>query len=143
MTDDDLKLLREDLLRDEGERFEAYKDSVGLWTIGVGHLLGTRERMTDITPAESRALLDGDIQQAMRTADRWVPEWRSESGGRARALVNLAFNLGNNLEQFVRFRTAVAMGDWQGAARELADSRWAQQVGARAKRIQDAITSEA
>lgn len=135
----DDRLLRDELVRDEGLRLAAYKDSVGLWTIGVGHLLGHTQRMTAITKTEADALLAVDIYTAMETADRWIPEWRQASEARQRALVNMAFNLGNRLQTFKRFRASVARGDWKRAAVEMLESKWAQQVGPRALRLRDMI----
>lgn len=62
----DRSALIAELIRDEGERLDAYRDSVGLWAVGVGHLLGRYQRIERITEAESRALLVADIAEAER-----------------------------------------------------------------------------
>ena len=58
------------------------------------------------------------------------------SDGRQRALANMAFNLGMpTLQRFSRMLRALEAGEYEAAAREALDSRWARQVGARAERI--------
>jgi lysozyme len=137
-------LLKEELTRDEGMRLTAYKDSVGLWTIGVGHLLGSTPRMTVITAAEADALLTADLQAAIARAKSLCPSFGVGEGRhvRDRALVNMAFNLGNRLAGFKKFLAAVNSNDWATAGVEMMDSQWAKQVGARAVRLRKMIETE-
>ena len=137
--------MSEELARDEGRVLTAYKDSVGLWTIGVGHLLGPHARMTSITDAECDALLAYDIIAAEMIVRRLVPDVVFEVTNpdkwavRYRALVNMAFNLGSRLEGFHRFLTYLHAENWPAAAAEMMDSKWADQVGKRAERLRDMI----
>lgn len=135
----DRETLRQELVRDEGLRLVAYRDSVGLWTIGVGHLLGTSPRMSNITAREAYALMEADIDDALKVVLRLVPAFDALSDGRQRALANMAFNLGDRLEQFIHFLTAVRAADWIAAASEMMLSKWARQVGARALRLHDLV----
>ena len=58
------------------------------------------------------------------------------SEARQRALVNLMFNLGpDRFAGFKKLIAAVRAGDWSEAAAHCLDSKYAQQVGDRAKRI--------
>jgi lysozyme len=51
-------------------------------------------------------------------------------------IINMAFNLGvYRLGKFHKMRQAVYSSDWNRAADEMLDSRWAQQVGERAQRL--------
>ena len=134
--------LRKELIRDEGLRLRSYRDSVGLWTIGVGHLLGETERMTEITFEEASALLEHDARIATATAARIIGPFDFDST-RGRALVNMAFNLGSRLAGFRNFVAAVKAQDWMLAGREMADSKWAGQVGDRAKRLRKMIETGA
>jgi lysozyme len=138
--------LRAELVRDEGKRLVAYKDSVGLWTIGVGHLLGTAMRMDHITEEECTALLDADIRDAEKVVWSLVPESKQWSGAdgpgynevRYRVLVNMAFNLGpTRLAGFKKFIISVNAKQWEQAADQMMQSKWATQVGARAGRLRD------
>ncbi len=130
-----------DLMRDEGVRQEAYRDSVGLWTIGCGHLLGdgAHPRMTVITDDEVEALLQWDVNEAVRRASSYVLNWTSLDVVRQDALINMAFNLGNRLGAFSKFLKAVNDRNWPLAGVEMLNSRWAKQVGQRAIRLQHMI----
>jgi lysozyme len=130
--------LREDLIRDEGRRLTVYQDTNGLFTIGVGHLLGTK-RMESITDRECDALLDADIEDATRLAQSLVGMGHDEV--RMRALVNMAFNLGGGLHGFQKFLAAFRANDWQTAGDEMLKSVWATQVGDRALRLHDMIVN--
>jgi lysozyme len=135
-------LLRQELSRDEGRRTTAYQDSVGLWTNGVGHLLG-KDPPEVMTVGEEQvdAWLEADIDDAIERLWRWLPAdlFETLSDARQRALVNMSFNLGNRLGQFRRFWKAVNFGDWPAAGFAMMDSKWATQVGARADRLRDMI----
>lgn len=150
-----LTQLKKELVNDEGLKPNCYQDSVGLWTIGVGHLLGSERRMISLTQDEIDALLEKDIQNAIKIVWKYVPEslyWDGDSGGpgsfgpsnqsRYRALVNMAFNLGDRLGGFVKFLAAVNKHDWQTAATEMMNSKWATQVGDRATRLRDMILTD-
>lgn len=130
----DREKLREELIRDEGLRLTAYRDSVGLWTIGVGHLLGETPRMTEITLAEAYALFEADINMAEMKA-RFHAGSAENEDVRWRVLVNMAFNLGDRLGQFKRFLGAIGVGDWTNASVYMLESKWAKQVGGRAIRL--------
>jgi lysozyme len=138
----DRDLLRKELIRDEGLRLIAYKDSVGLWTIGVGHLLGEVKRMAIITREEATALLEPDIDSALATAKNLVPSFDGLSDARQRVMVNMAFNLGpNRLFGFKVLLARIAAEDWPGASGAMGNSKWATQVGDRAVRLQEMMVS--
>lgn len=134
----DREKLRRDLIRDEGLKLTAYQDTLGYWTIGVGHLLGESKRMDVITPRECQALLDADILDASVFLSELVDTTGLDEV-RHRALVNMAFNLGGKLKQFKRFLGAVRAKDWEAAGEHMADSLWARQVGDRAVRLRKMI----
>ena len=55
-------------------------------------------------------------------------------------IVNMTFNMGRpRLSKFKKFIAGVEAGDWEKAAVEMMDSRWATQVGSRAERLRDRI----
>jgi len=129
--------LRAELARDEGLRLQAYKDSLGFWTIGYGHLLGSTPRMQVITTDEADALLEMDIDTAMALTGFLAPGLIASEDARARAVTNMAFNLGMKLAGFKKFLAAVHSDNWPVAAAEMMDSLWAKQVGVRAARLYD------
>ena len=55
-------------------------------------------------------------------------------------IVNMTFNMGRpRLSQFKKFIAGVNAGDWNKAAVEMMDSRWAKQVGRRADNLAKAM----
>jgi len=144
----DRDLMRSELLHDEGLKLTPYRDSLGFWTIGVGHLLHKTDvpvpRMTAITYNEALALLDVDIDVAYKLVQTLVPQGATNSTAlqfevRIRALTNMAFNLGSKLEQFHDFLGHVNRGEWSEAAIAMMSSLWAKQVGLRAVRLRHMI----
>lgn len=124
--------LKADLQRDEGVRYSPYRDSVGKLTIGVGHNL-------DDVPLSHDAvmqILQDDILAVMTDLDNNAPWWRDLGDVRQRVLANMTFNLGiNGVMEFHKALAAMKAGDWEQAADEMADSKWAKQVGDRAVRL--------
>ncbi len=127
--------LKAELEYDEGTRLIAYLCSAGVWTIGVGHTKGVRAGMV-ITEHQKEAFLEQDIQDVEKDLDRVYPWWREMTDVRQRALANMCFNLGiSRLSGFRRMMTALTLGNYELAAQEALDSKWAKQVGARAHRL--------
>ena len=121
-----------DLVRDEGMRLKPYTDTVGKVTIGVGRNLDD----VGISEDEALAMLDADIDRSIADLDRTLPWLFERPEPVQRALVNMCFNLGwPRLSGFRNMLDALEAGDYDRAAAEALDSRWARQVGARAERI--------
>lgn len=134
----DRKELKAELREDEGERLIAYRDHLGYWTVGVGHLIDPARGANPapfgvnlipsgrITSEQSGALLDLDVDAKEAELDRRAPWWRGLSENRQRVVMNMAFQLG--VSGFLAFRKAAAamqVGDYEQAARQMADSAWA------------------
>ena len=134
----DLRAVREILKQDEGEVLHAYQDHLGYWTIGYGRLIDKR-RGGGITQREAEFLLDNDIsrvveQLAARTDFLSHPEEVQH------ALINMAFQLGvNGLMGFRKMWGHLALREYEAAADEALNSRWAQQTPERAKRVTNMI----
>jgi len=128
----------------EGYRELPYRDSLGYWTIGYGHLLEDdlipTERVTVgslldyITdPSNHEKWLEDDIDGAMELAQRWLGfMWNDLNEVRKEVVVEMAFQLGTKLTQFAKFRGAIANRDWERAVTEMLDSKWADQTPNRA-----------
>jgi lysozyme len=127
--------LKDELRRDEGLRLEAYYCPAGHRTIGYGHLVADSVESCSLEQAEE--WLADDIQEAIRRAENYlVPiDIYGLAELRQRALANLAFNIGNKVRDFRRMKAAIGDGDWDRAARELENSKYARQVGQRAVRL--------
>ena len=124
--------LREQLIRHEDLRLKPYRDSVGKLTIGVGRNLDD----VGISREEALLLLDNDILRAQTAVIRELP-WAVElDRQRFEVLVNMAYNLGiRGLLGFRKFLAELHDGHFEAAAKEMLDSRWAEQVGRRAQEL--------
>lgn len=117
------------LLKHEGEVLLPYRCSAGYLTIGVGRNLEQR----GITQKESRMLLSNDIEKVHKELAVAIPWMFSLSDDRQLVLMDMAFNLGTvGLLKFRKFLTALEEGDYETAADEMLDSKWAKQVKGRA-----------
>lgn len=123
-----------DLKRDEGLRLKAYKDTVGVWTVGYGHAHVVPG--TVWTQAQAEAALIEDVRThnaELAVALPWVADLDPV---RRRVLQNMAFNLGvNGLLGFKNTLGMVKAGDYEGASRGMMASLWAKQVKGRAVRL--------
>ena len=127
-----------DLRRDEGVAYKPYRDSEGILSIGVGRNLEDR----GISDDEIDFLLANDLNWVVVDLDRGAPWWREMTTKRQRAFANMVFNLGwPRLSGFKQMLAALEAGDWDEAANQALDSRWAVQVGARAERIAELFRS--
>lgn len=119
----------------EGRVEHAYQDSLGWWTIGVGHLIDKRKggKLPDFI---IDALLDFDIKvkrAALRKALPWVDKLDPV---RQAVLDDMAFNLG--IQGLLGFRNTlrfIEVGDYEKAASNMLKSLWAKQVKTRAVRL--------
>jgi len=115
-------------MRQEGLRLKLYKDSVGKLTIGIGHCIED----DGITEAMANFILDEDIALHRAQASS-LPMFYSLDPVRQDVLVNMVFNMGlPRVKGFVKMLAALADQDWEEAASEMRDSKWAMQVGNRA-----------
>ena len=122
----------------EGVKNQVYKDHLGIETIGVGRNLKDRGLSDD----EVDMLLANDIAIVEEELDKQLPWWRDLSEVRQRAIADLVFNMGMpRLHGFVKTLDALQRRDYQTAADELLNSKYANQVGARAIRIAEMIRS--
>jgi len=122
------ELLRSQLERHEGLRLKPYRDTVGKLTVGYGRNLDD----VGISRDEADFMLDNDmdkVEQQLCT----VEDYKALNSVRQTVIANMAFNLGfAGLMGFRNMWSAIGAEDWDRAASEMLDSRWAVQVGGRA-----------
>lgn len=119
------------LKEDEGRRLRMYYDSLGVPTIGYGHSLEN-----PITDRAASVILMDDLEHTLAQLDKRLPWWHQLNDARQNALANMAYNLGvEGLLGFTHMLQALKEGDWHRARDEALNSRWASQVGDRARRI--------
>src|SRR5690554_4120050 len=120
--------LEKTLARHEGLRLKPYRDTVGKLTIGYGRNLDD----AGISEDEALVMMRNDIAVSRRELSQY--DWfRRLDESRQGVLINMRFNLG--LPRLLTFRRMIAAldnGDYNKAADEMLDSRWAEQVGNRA-----------
>jgi lysozyme len=141
----DLSRLESQIKQAEGIRLAAYKDSLGLWTAGVGHLLDQGRDWTGVrfSVAQVAEWLESDIKTAVKLSNGLL-EWPAmDTDARQMALVELVFNMGlSHWRQFAMARKAMSEKNWPEASKQLLSSLWAKQVGPiRSNRIAIQISS--
>jgi len=127
------------LIRHEGMRLRAYRDSEGVWTIGIGRNIETR----GLTEEEVYYLFDNDVLTHTIEAQK-LPVFDKLDPVRQDVLISMVFNMGlPRLLGFRKFLGALEERDWPGASREMLDSRWSSQVGNRAQELAKMIRTGA
>ena len=126
---------------DEGRVSYAYQDSLGYWTIGVGHLIDKRKG-GELPEHIIDALLDYDIKKHTDELFAVRPWAKNLDPVRQAVMIDMAFNLGiepfdgDGFKDWPRFIGAVERGEYALAARHMRNSQpWASQVGRRATRL--------
>ncbi|WP_136476981.1 lysozyme [Pseudomonas sp. DG56-2] len=103
----------------EGLRLLAYRDAVGIWTIGYGATRGVKAGMS-ITQKQAERMLLNDVQRFEPEVERLVKV--PVTGNQWDALVSFTYNLGAaNLESSTLLRK-LNVGDYAGAAEQF--PRW-------------------
>lgn len=126
MNVDALKVM---LRAHEGVRTRPYHDTVGRITVGVGRNLDDKP----LKPDEIEYLLDGDVQDVLAEC-RTFSWFVKLNEVRQLVIADMLFNLG-----FARFKAfsmtiaALERGDYDLAATNMLQSKWAVQVGQRAR----------
>ena len=157
--------LREQIQFDEGFRADPYPDFKGdadrekvrgLWrafleaggTVAVGY--GRNLSTNPLTGEEAGYLLNNDLQRVEGEVLGALPWVNGLDAPRRAVILNMAYNLGTGssarrmgLLGFPRMLEALKKGDYQIAADEMLDSRWAGQVGERATRLARQMVSGA
>lgn len=127
------------LRRHEGVRLRLYRDKGGNWTIGYGRNLSGR----GISHTEALLLLQNDIVACQEDLDNHMRWWRTLSSARQLAMMSLCYNLGiHGLKRFKRALAAMQAGDYKQAAAHFMDSKWAGQVGSRARQLTRMIETD-
>ena len=130
--------LKEMLKRHEGIRQFVYQCSANKLTIGVGRNID-KDGGIGLSLDEINYLLDSDIVRCLRELSGF--DWFSELDEvRQDAMVSICLNLGlPRLKGFELALNAMSLRLYDEAASEFLDSKWASQVGYRAKELSEMI----
>ena len=145
------------LIAHEGLRLQVYQDTLGIDTIGIGRNLEdrgiTKEELDwmdipnmdavyeyGITEADAMHLAKNDVQIVEEELVRAHPCVDKLDAVRQLVLVDMAFNMGvPRLCKFKKMWAAIENEDYQTAAKEMLDSRWAVQVKSRSTKLAHAM----
>lgn len=137
-----LDKLREEIAADEGVKLEIYLDHLGLPTCGIGHLIREEDEEhgepvgTPITEERMTDLFEMDIQIVLADCEELYSDFYELPEEAQLIIANMMFNMGRpRLSQFKGMKREVDARDWEAAAAEMLDSRWARQVPNRANRL--------
>jgi lysozyme len=130
--------LTRQLIGDEGKRKCVYKDSLGLYTIGIGRLVDDRKPGAGLRDSEMEFMLRNDIDDRIEALGKRLPWFQNLDDARRGVLLNMSFQLGvEGLLEFKRTLALVEAGKYEEAARNMLVSLWAQQTPERAKRMSE------
>ena len=112
----------------EGLRLTMYDDTEGVPTIGYGHNLNR-----PISEEAANQILKDDVQTAVLDAASFG--WfHNLNDVRKAVIIDMMYNLGlTRFKKFQRMDKAIRDEDYELAAYEMLDSKWAHQVGSRAE----------
>lgn len=124
--------LKAQLKIDEGLSLKTYRCSAGYLTIGYGRNLDT----CGIRDDEAELMLNNDIESAINDIKKLIPTFNQLTSDRQQVMINMIFNLGyHKLSGFKNMLAAIESNDYNKAADEMLDSKWARQVKGRATEL--------
>lgn len=134
--------LRQDLVDDEGIKYEVYLDHLGLETCCIGHLIKEGEpeygKAVGETVSQERCqqLFRLDVVVTLEDCKRLYSDWDDLPEECQLIIANMMFNLGYpRLSKFKGMKAGVDARNWNEAADQMVDSRWYTQVPNRARRL--------
>ena len=127
------------LKKHEGVKATAYTDSLGFLTIGAGRNVDPKSGL-GLSDDEIDYLLENDIIRVIKELSSEFPWFADLDDVRKDAMIDISFNLGaTKLRGFTRALAAMQIADYDTAAHEFLNSRWALQVGNRATELVEII----
>ena len=143
MSENKMDKLIETLKRHEGVKSHAYQDPMGTWHIGVGrniHPEGSHQGV-GLSDEEIDYMLSNDIVRTIKELTEEYPWFRTlDEGARRDGIINMHFNLGRyRFAKFVKAIGHMEEENYDAAAAEFLDSRWAKQVKGRSLEVTDMI----
>jgi lysozyme len=136
MTPEGKQKLKSLLVRHENYSQFPYSDTTGHLTIGIGRNLSDR----GISTTEAYFLLNEDIAYFSAKLNVYLKFFKDLDENRQIALIDMCFNLGiQGLLNFKNMMMALESKDYERAAHEMLDSKWAEQVKERATDLAEIV----
>ena len=130
--------LLESIRKHEGFRSKPYPDPIHGWdvpTFGIG--------FTYITEEEAEYILKRRVESIKKQLTTLIFGFTSLSENIQNVLIEMAFQLGvAGLLKFRKTLAAIEKGDYEEAAKEMLDSKWARQVPRRASEMSSRVRNE-
>ena len=142
----DMDRLLQSVKKHEGYRNKVYLDSLGKRTVGVGHLC-VEDFWEDGKEYGEKLLLtilEHDLQSAVKSAERLCSDCPDLDDLAKETIVEMVFQLGKTgVSKFRNMGKALKQNppQYDVAATEMLDSRWAKQTPGRAKEMSDHMRS--
>jgi len=153
--------LKDQIGRHEGLKYKAYTDTVGKRTIGIGFNLDDNKEMAtrlfkqwkldydkvyngqqQLSKEQVQKLFEITLPVAVTVAKKFVNNFDKQPDAVKEVLINMAFNLGNRLYKFEKTKEYLEKKDYKNASKEMLKSKWAKQVGNRAKELAKIIEKQ-
>jgi len=136
-----MSMIIEMLRKHEGVETHAYNCTANKTTIGVGRNIEAGSGL-GLSMSEIDYLLANDVKRVDKELSQAFEWYGALNTPRKDAVIDMCFNMGlPRLKLFKKSIAAMDAGNYEIAAVEFLDSRWAKQVGHRAITISEMIRS--
>tara|TARA_R100001377_G_C3188133_1_gene109420 strand:- start:283 stop:708 length:426 start_codon:yes stop_codon:yes gene_type:complete len=137
---------KERIKQHEGFSPTVYEDTLGYKTVGYGHLVTSKDSFIVgeiYSPEQLEGVFEEDYNIAQENAHDLIRDKQiSDNSTVESVLTEMAFQLGlPRLKKFIKFIEALTKEDYNTAADEMMDSRWAKQTPSRAHGLSEIIRS--
>ena len=136
-----LNKLQEQIMFEEGVKYEIYNDHLGYKTFGVGHLVratdpeNEMEVGTKVSKLRVAECFEADLYVAINDMEKFT-EGMNVDDNIKECVTHMVFQLGlPRLNKFRKFKQALLDGDIKSAQTEMKDSLWYRQTTNRAERL--------
>ena len=132
--------IKQEIISHEGKINKIYKDSLGLKTFGIGHLVLPTDDLQEGVEYDDTKIMEffeRDFRQATNDAESFIKSENIDPRAFG-CVINMAFQLGlPRLLKFKNFQYHLNKCDYESASSEMLDSLWAKQTPNRANELAD------
>ena len=136
-----LNKLQEQIMFEEGVKYEIYNDHLGYKTFGVGHLVKASDPENDmevgtkVSKMRVAECFEADLYVAINDMEKFTEGMEIDDNIKE-CVTEMVFQLGlPRLNKFKKFKQALLDNDINAAQAEMKDSLWYRQTTNRAERL--------